>query len=234
MTADRTVVEAVRTGLAAVADPAKAAGMQAYMKSAMPYLGANSAATRNVVRAILADPDLVAAMAGDRSTWRETVLDLWDGAVHREERYVAVELTGARFARGWQDPDELPLYQHLVVTGAWWDHVDAVAVHRVGPLLRSHPDAIRPVLEAWAVDPDLWLRRTAIIAQVGSKAALDTGLLTLAIDANLDGRDFFIRKAIGWALRQHARVDPDWVRAFVAAREDLLSGLSKREARKHL
>jgi 3-methyladenine DNA glycosylase AlkD len=98
------------------------------------------------------------------------------------------------------------------------------------------------VLDEWAVADGLWVRRAAIICQVGARERLDRDLLTLAIDANLDGstrttpalspygREFFVRKAIGWALRDHARTDPDWVRRFVADREDTLAGLSKREA----
>ena len=89
-------------------------------------------------------------------------------------------------------------------------------------------------MREWATDDDRWLRRTAVICQVGAKDRTDLDLLSHAIEANLDDRDFFLRKAIGWALRQHARTDPDWVRAFVAAHDDRLSGLSRREALKHL
>jgi 3-methyladenine DNA glycosylase AlkD len=128
----------------------------------------------------------------------------------------------------------LPVYRHVLVTGAWWDVVDDAAAHLVGPLLLAHPAEVGPVLREWAVDDDRWLRRTSVIAQLLAKERTDLDLLTTAIDANLDDRDFFLRKAIGWALRQHARTDPDWVRAFVAERGDRLSPLSRREALKHL
>ena len=84
------------------------------------------------------------------------------------------------------------------------------------------------------VDEDRWLRRTSVIAQLLAKDRTDLDLLTTAIDVNLDDQDFFLRKAIGWALRQYARTDPDWVRTFVADRGDRLSPLSRREALKHL
>ena len=91
---------------------------------------------------------------------------------------------------------------------------------------------------AWAVADDMWLRRVAIICQLPFRDRTDVHLLTEAIEANVEGTaygsEFFIRKAIGWALRQYARTDPDWVRAFVAAHESVLSGLSRREARKHI
>ena len=82
-------------------------------------------------------------------------------------------------------------------------------------------------MHGWRTDPDRWLRRTSVICQINAKERTDLDLLTDAIVANLDDKDFFLRKAIGWALRQHARIDPDWVRAFVAAHDDRLSGLSK-------
>jgi 3-methyladenine DNA glycosylase AlkD len=125
-----------------------------------------------------------------------------------------------------------------VTTGAWWDVVDNIAGNRVGPILRSSPGIVTPVVRSWAVDDDLWVRRTAILCQLGSKAATDTELLAHVLERNLEdshhGREFFIRKAVGWALRQHARVDPGWVLDFVAAHDDRLSGLSRREALKHV
>ena len=93
---------------------------------------------------------------------------------------------------------------------------------------------MEPTVRAWATDDDRWLRRTAVIAQVGARERTDLDLLSHAIESNFDDRDFFLRKAIGWALRQYARTDPDWVRAFVAAHDDRISGLSRREALKHL
>jgi 3-methyladenine DNA glycosylase AlkD len=84
----------------------------------------------------------------------------------------------------------------------------------------------------WALDADRWRRRAAVICQIGAKDDTDTALLADVIVANLADPDFFLRKGIGWALRQHARLDPDWVRTFVATHE--LSPLSRREALKHL
>jgi len=125
------------------------------------------------------------------------------------------------------------LLRDWIVTGAWWDFTDEIASRRIGPLLRAHPAQLTPVLRAWATDEDRWLRRTAVISQLGSGAATDLRLLRDAIEANLRDPDFFLRKGIGWALRQHARVDPAWVREFVADHPEL-SPLSRREALKHL
>lgn len=225
----RALVGAVREGLAAAADPERAVQQQRYMKSTMPFRGLTTPARRAVVDPLLASHRLL-----DRAQWEVTVRTLWDEAAYREERYAAEALAGHRRYRGHQDPDCLDLYEHLVVTGAWWDHVDAVAIHLIGPLQRTSRPALDATLRSWATDPDRWRRRTAIIHQVGAGEALDQQLLVDCVLPNLADPDFFIRKAIGWALRQHARIEPDWVRTFVAAHEDRLSGLSRREALKHL
>jgi 3-methyladenine DNA glycosylase AlkD len=159
---------------------------------------------------------------------------LWDEATHREERYAATALARHRAARPWQDPAALDLYRHLVVTGAWWDHVDEVASHLVGGVLAGHRDDVTPVMRAWAVDDDLWVRRTAVLCQLNHRADTDVDLLRDVVEANVDDRSFWLRKAIGWALREYSKTDPDWVRAEVVRLGDRLSGLSRREATKHL
>lgn len=229
------LLSAVRTVIRAHGDPDRAAGQQRYMKSEMPYRGITNPELKALLRPILADP---AYRLPDRSAWEWTVRTLWDEAHYREERYAATTLAGHRAYRSWQDPDTLTLYRHLIVTGAWWDHVDDLASHHVGDILASHRAPTTAILRTWMIADDLWLRRTAILAQLRHKDRTDLALLSDAIEANLEGsdfgNDFFIRKSIGWALRQHARTDPDWVRAFVAAHADRLSGLSTREALKHL
>jgi len=227
-TGTTTLVTAVRTGLASLADPAKAPDMQRYMKSEMPFLGVPSPARRELGRRLFAEHPL-----SDVEAWRATVLSLWREAAFREERYLAMDLTGASRYRAWQTPELLAMYEELIVTGAWWDYVDELASRRVGPLLQAHRRTMTPVLRRWATDPDLWKRRTSIICQLAAKEDTDTDLLTSSIEANLDDRDFFIRKGIGWALRQFARTEPAWVRAFVDTHSEL-SPLSRREAMKHL
>jgi 3-methyladenine DNA glycosylase AlkD len=227
MDADRELLLGVRDGLAALADPVKAPQMQAYMKSAMPYRGVGTPPRRTLMKELLA-----ARFPADRATWEATVRALWDDAAYREERYAAIDLCAHRTARAWQDAATVALYQHFIVTGAWWDHVDAVAIHLVGPILRSDPARVEPRIRGWMTDDDRWLRRSAIIVQIGSKRATDTGLLAAAIEPNVDDPDFFIRKGIGWALREYAKTDPEWVRSFVAVHE--LAALSRREATRRL
>ena len=203
------------------------------MNSHMPFRGVSSVPLARICRAVFD-----AERLEGRGAWEAAVRTLWDDAEYREERYAALALAGHRYYRDLQDPSTLGLYLHLIRTGAWWDLVDPVAAHRVGGILRAHHDEVAPVVRSWARDDDLWVRRTAILAQLGSKAGTDTELLRFVLESNLEdslhGRQFFIRKALGWALREHTKTDPDWVRAFVAEHEERLSGLTRREASKHV
>jgi 3-methyladenine DNA glycosylase AlkD len=223
----------VRDGIAAIADPTRAPRMQAYMKSALPYRGVTSAPLRALLTDLYTRHPLP-----DRTTWESCVRELWDRAGYREERYAAMALASHRHYSAYQDPGAMPLYRHLVVTGAWWDYVDALASRQVAAILVGHPDELTPLMRAWAVEDDLWLRRTAILCQLHRKHTTDVDLLRHALESNLEGSrfgsEFFVRKALGWALRQHARTDPGWVRAFVAEHHARLSGLTRREALTHL
>ncbi|ULN47871.1 DNA alkylation repair protein [Mycolicibacterium goodii] len=224
-----TLIDRVRRELAAAGDPKRAPAMQRYMKSDMPYHGVPMPEVRRICRVIFAQHPLDSA-----STLEAAVSQLFLEASHREERYAAIQLAEHRLYRPYQTADRIPLYRNLIVAGAWWDTVDEIAGNLVGPILAAHPSEVRLTVVGWATDEDLWLRRTAIIAQLGAKEQTDLALLTYAIEANIGDTDFFIRKAIGWALRQYARVDPDWVRDFVADHETQLSGLSRREALKRI
>lgn len=230
--ADRLVAE-VRRCLSSAGDPERAARQRAYMKSSLRYQGLASPELQKLMR-----PVLTTRRIESRAEWERAARLLWDGAEVREHRYAALALLRHRHYRDRIDPDLLPLLHHLVVSGAWWDLVDEIATHLVGDVLAGHHTAARPVLRTWARDEDLWLRRTAILAQIRHRGATDTALLAEVLDANLDGSphgsDFFIRKAVGWALRQHARTDPAWVQSYVDTRADRLSGLSRREALRHL
>ena len=216
----------IRRELRAAADPARAPGMQAYMKSSMPYLGVPLPVTRKVTRtAVAGNPQ-----AGIDALI-ESALDLWRAAEFREERYAATELTALRTALGRLEL--LPVLREMIVTGAWWDHVDGCS-HQIGALLVAHRPTMDPQVREWSTAPDRWLRRSSIICQLGLKDRTDVALLSDVVLVNLEDREFFVRKAIGWALRDYARTDPQWVRHFVTEHESELSPLSRREAMKHL
>jgi 3-methyladenine DNA glycosylase AlkD len=223
---DPDLVRAIRSGLRRIAEPERAPQMQAYMKSAMPYLGVRVPQVRALVRSAVADRRPV-----DADQLAGTVRALWDEATHREERYAAAALLGAPAVRDLYRPELIALCRHLIESGAWWDHVDEVS-HRVGDLLLAFPVQVRPVVTAWQRVPEIWLRRASIICQLGHRERTDVELLAGAVEASADEAEFFLRKAIGWALRDYARTDPEWVRTFLATHA--LSPLSLREAAKHL
>jgi 3-methyladenine DNA glycosylase AlkD len=219
----------LRKALRAAADPRKAPAMQAYMKSQMPYHGVPTPLLRQVCRTTF--ESLRFASAGE---WQKLVLDLWRGAKFREERYAAMFVAGDARARPFQTPAAMQLYEEMIVTGAWWDYVDDIAAHRVGPILRDYPASVRRKMLSWSRSADLWKRRTSIICQLGFKQDTDLELLYACIEPSLDSREFFLRKAIGWALRQHAWTDPDEVKRYVGRNRERLSALSVREALKNL
>jgi 3-methyladenine DNA glycosylase AlkD len=219
---------ALRRELRAHADPERARAQQAYMKSAMPYYGVTAGEQRKLWRSVFDAHPLPTFAA-----WREAALRLWSGARFREERYAAIGITGHRLYRAHQTLEALPMYERFIVEGAWWDYVDDVAAHRVGPLLEAYPRPMKRTLLAWAKGDDLWKRRSAIIAQVLRKKGTDTELLYACIAPSLGRKEFWLRKAIGWALRAYAWHDAAEVARYVKAHEEELSGLSKREALKN-
>ena len=224
--ANRELISEIRSALRDAADPARGAGAQAYLKSEMPSLGVRVPEVRRIVK------DAAKQLPpGSIPELQSTVLELWRGASWREERYAAIDLTGLRLAAG--EMSMLPLYEEIIRSGAWWDLVDGVS-HRLCELLQSHREDMSIVLRRWSTDADFWIRRAAITAQLGAKSATDPALLAAVIEPNLADREFFIRKAIGWALRDYAATDPDWVRAFAARHGEALSPLSRREALRKL
>ncbi|MFT4230018.1 MAG: DNA alkylation repair protein [Microbacterium sp.] len=218
----RALVDEIRAGLRAAADPARAQGQQAYMKSEMPFLGVTVPDARRIARA-------AAKGVTDAGVLRAAARTLWDEASHREERYAAEALLATKPVDGHLAA--VPLIEHMVRTGRWWDFTDELA-HRVAALHDRHPTDTAALARGWSTDSDLWMRRLAILSQLGRGARLDRDLLADLLEPNLADAEFFIRKAIGWALRECARVDPEWVREYAASHA--LSPLSRREALKHL
>ena len=220
--------ESVIVALRDAADPVRAPQQQAYMKSDMPYFGVGVPQCRRIASSVFARHPLP-----DADAWEAAILDLWRRAAHREERYAAVELLLFRRYSSWLEPARLPMIEEMVVTGAWWDYVDAIAGCGVGTMLAAHPRPMKTILREWAKDADIWKRRTAILAQLRAKQGTDTKLLADVIRPSIGHPEFFLRKGIGWALRECCKTYPGWVTAFVKAHPGL-SMLSRREALKHL
>jgi 3-methyladenine DNA glycosylase AlkD len=126
------------------------------------------------------------------------------------------------------------MYEEMITSGAWWDYVDAIATRQLGEILRKQFPPMAAILRKWAVSDNLWKRRSAILAQLNFKNETDLDLLYDCIRPSLGSPEFFLRKGIGWALRQYARTDPKEVARYVRSHEAQLSPLTKREALKHI
>ena len=192
------------------------------MKSELPYLGVRMPALRRAWRVVFAAHPLRLPEQLDAE-----LHELWDEAAFREERYTALALL-ERYPQ-WVT---LPLLERLVVESAWWDLVDTLA-RRVGDLLRRDP-TVATAMRTWSRDENLWKRRVSIICQLGFRDETDLALLYDCIEPNLADRQFFVRKAIGWALRDYSWHDAREVDRYVRENAGRLSPLSEREATKNL
>lgn len=211
--------------LVAAADPERAEQMAAYMRHKFPFFGVQAKPSTAIQRSLIAVHG--APSRHDLLTFAQLC---WDEP-EREFHYAAAKFL-RRYAR-LLTADDLPLIRQLIETHSWWDTVDELANHVVGSLVMASPELTQQ-MDVWSVDPNMWVARTAIIHQLRFKESTDVERLFGYCRAQFGHTDFFIRKAIGWALRQYARTDPDAVRDFVATHADEMSGLSRREATKHL
>ena len=218
-------LEELRLALEQLSDAEAAPQMAAYMKGQFPYLGIKAGPRR-----LASKPILKAAKTQDPDELLDLVDQLWEEP-HREFHYVGMDTirAGAKNLRA----SDLPRVRALIEKTPWWDTVDSLAIHTVGTLVTTHPELVE-VMDDWAESDDVWIARTAILHQLMYKERTDTNRLFTYCEMRMEHTDFFMRKAIGWALRHYARTDPDAVKTFVAEHEDGLSGLSRREALKNL
>ena len=225
------LIDALRAAFAAHADPLRAGEMQAYMKSALPFHGIPAPLRRSLsAEVVRAHP------APDAQALAATMQALWRTARYREERYAAMELARVgSHARLQAGLGLLPVFEEMIVSGAWWDYCDDISGHALAGLLARHPREMKPRLRRWARGADLWLRRAAMLCQRGLGAdSFDARLLYDTVLPSIgNGRfagEFFIRKGIGWALRERSYAAPDEVAAFCREYAAQLSPLTRREA----
>ncbi|WP_329388165.1 DNA alkylation repair protein [Streptomyces sp. NBC_01351] len=220
-----TLLERLTGTYAQAADPVRADAMAAYMKDVAPFLGIPTPQRRELSKVVTKDTPRPA-----ESDCAALALRCWR-LPEREYHYFAVDYLRRHVSRC--SSGFLPVVRHLVVTVPWWDTVDLLAAHTVGPLVAADP-APAAVMDEWIEDEDLWLARTALLHQLRYKGATDADRLFAHCRRQAGHPDFFLRKAIGWALREYAKTDPGAVRAFVEAERGSLSPLSVREALKNL
>ncbi len=206
------------------ANATNAAAMRAYMKGHFPFFGIKVPERRALQKehvALYGVPGTEELPAIARSAFAQP---------EREMHQAAIDLMVRQAKK--LGPEHLPLLEELIITNSWWDSVDTLAVHVAGTILKNHPSVIEEWNERWVESEDLWLNRTAILYQNRWKQDTDQALLFANIERHAGHKDFFIRKAIGWALREYGKTDPRAVMDFV--RMNALSALSLREALKQL
>jgi 3-methyladenine DNA glycosylase AlkD len=226
------VISALRSAFAAHANPGLASPMQAYMKSTLPFYGIPAPLRRRLTSATMKTHPV-----SDTATLARTMLALWRGARFREERSAALDI--ARIGRRSRAPAcslaMLPVLEEMITSGAWWDFVDDISGDALATLLQAYPRELKPLLRRWARGNDLWLRRAAILCQrkLGPgdfDAELLYDMILPSIGQGRFADEFFIRKGIGWALRERSYAAPDEVAAFCREYASALSPLTRREA----
>lgn len=214
-------IDYLQAELKAAAIPEKAPEMAAYMKTEMPFYGVPAPARKAIERAL--KKRFVPATAEEH---RDYIKAIW-ALPHREEKYVAISM--ARAWKKWVNADSLDLYREWIEDGAWWDLVDEIAQHLIGDSYMKDRERVAPVMDEWIEDPNLWIRRAAIISQNRHKQETDPVRLYDYCLRSADEKDFFIRKAIGWALRDYSYIEPESVHEFLTTHRRDLSNLSFKE-----
>jgi 3-methyladenine DNA glycosylase AlkD len=220
------VTRYLQTEFKKLADPVKAGPMAAYMKTEMPFYGIQKPDRVPVYKQLkkLYTP-------ATRKEYESAVKALW-ALPHREEKYAAIDF--ARQHKTFVTSESLPLYETLIRQGAWWDFVDDIAINLVGDVLLKERVNTREIMDDWIDDDDMWIRRTALIAHNHHRKQTDAKQLFAHCLRRCGESEFFIRKGIGWALREYSYAAPGDVKKFLLKNKDDLSPLSFREGAKQL
>lgn len=215
-------VEELLENLKAVANPDDAVAMKAYMKNKFEFLGVKTPVRRKLAKAFFKQgTDFVIDWNFINEAWNNP---------YRELQYTSLDYLEIR--KKLLTPSDLPRLKKLAQTKSWWDTIDFLD-RLVGSIIARFPETKATIL-SWSCDEDIWLRRLAIDHQLSRKEKTDTELLEKILANNLGQPEFFINKAIGWALRDYSKTNPDWVRDFIERHRAAMAALSIREGSKYL
>ena len=217
------IVEFIQTELKKSADPEKAGPMQAYMKTDQPFLGVPAPLRDQIFKKAKKEYPIKFF-----EEYKNAIKFLWNGT-YREEQYMALEIA-TKFKK-FRITEAWPIYEQMAASAKNWDTIDWIAAHLIGELVLQNRHFEQDLLRLSESD-NFWLRRVSLLAQLKFKDLTNTLLLAELIEKTLHEKEFFIRKAIGWILREYSKTNPHWVIEFVKNNEGRLSGLSKREALK--
>jgi 3-methyladenine DNA glycosylase AlkD len=217
-----TYLEELKEVLAEHADPEKAEKMEDYMQNNFKFFGIQATPRRKLTRKLLRQEN-----RPDYEQLPAVIKELWE-LPEREFQYVGWELVERytnHFTLGI-----IELLEYMIVNKSWWDTVDMIAKKLVGEYFKQFPDQKENYIDKWLMSDNIWLQRTAILFQLGYKEETDVELLFAVIEKLQDSEEFFIQKAIGWALREYSKLEPELIKDFIANHD--LSSLSEREGLK--
>lgn len=211
-------------------DEERAQKMTAYMKNIQPFFGIPTPKRKEFYKEFKKEmgKEFINWISEDKI---DKLVNAFWGKREREYRYVGLFLLDYCKIN---TPRQLPLLRKLIIQGNWWDTTDSIAIDFVNPLLLNYQKTIRPVIKEWVNTDNLWLRRTAILSQLYFKTETDLDLLQYCITQTMLEKEFFIQKAIGWALREYSKTNPTFVIQFMDKFHSSLSKLSIREGEKYL
>ena len=215
-------VEELVKELKAVANPDDAVVMKAYMKNKFEFLGVKTPARRKLAKTFFKQ------QTDSVIDWN-FINEAWNNP-YRELQYASLDYLESR--KKLLIPSDLSHLKKLAQTKSWWDTIDFL-YRLVGSIIARFPET-KEIILAWSRDEDIWLRRLAIDHQLLRKEETDTELLEKILVNNLGQTEFFINKAIGWALRDYSKTNPNWVRDFIERHQIEMAGLSIREGSKYL
>ncbi|RZK10188.1 MAG: DNA alkylation repair protein [Flavobacterium sp.] len=206
-------------------NPENAVPMENYMKNHFSFFGIKTENRRMIFKAIWKENQVEVA-----SNARNIALELFSKS-QRELHYCAIEILIKELKNKYQKED-ISLIEFLITTNSWWDSVDVIAKYILGEYLMQFQDETEKVIQNFSDSDNMWLNRSAILFQLGYKQKTNRNLLFSLCQKHSDSNEFFIRKAIGWALREYGKTNPSAVVKFVEANN--LKPLSKKEALKNI
>jgi 3-methyladenine DNA glycosylase AlkD len=219
-----TYITKLKSLLEANADPESAVAMSKYMRDQFAYLGIRAPEMQVLIPQFIRENGVP-----EEADVVEIIKELWD-LPQREYQYAALSILSK--LRKKVPQERIKLLEHLIVTKSWWDTIDSIASNDVGMYFKLYPEQIASYTAKWMDSGNYWLQRTAILFQLKYKTQTDTRLLFTYIGRLAQEKEFFIRKAIGWALREYSKTDPTAVLQYVEHYP--LSPLSAKEALKWL
>ena len=220
------LVRLINTELEAKAHPDHREGMIAYMKHQFEYYGVKSPMRKEVLRSIWKEHKVLI-----QDNFRELTKLLW-ACDHRECKYFAMDIL--KKCKRNIDGKDIGFLEELITDGSWWDTVDFLSVHVGGEVFRKAPELIKPRTDKYLAGDNIWLIRLGILYQLSYGPETDTERLFDILERSMGTKEFFINKAIGWALRQYSKYNPNAVREFIEKNKQKMANLSIREGSKYI